>query len=111
MFLVIRKINERKGEVRISDLSEAAHLSYKQFKRVFTEYIGVNPKDFLRIVRFQHALFVLQSSPDMNFSQLAYECGYYDQPHLINEFKIFTGYTPKEYQAICTPYSDYFSSE
>ena len=47
----------------------------------------------------------------MSFSQLAYECGFYDQSHLINEFKVFSGYTPKEYLAACAPHSDYFSQE
>lgn len=104
-------INRRKGEIRISELASSVFLSTKQFQRVFTGHVGISPKDFLRIVRFQHALYVLQSSPEINFSQLACECGFYDQPHLINEFKVFSGYTPKEYLAVCAPYSDYFSEE
>ncbi len=42
----------------------------------------------LRIIRFQHVLSVLQASPGILFSRLAYECGYSDQSHLINEFKM-----------------------
>lgn len=111
MQAAVGRIDLLKGETRLLDLCDAACLSPKQFRRVFAEHIGINPKDFLRIVRFQHALFVLQSSPEMLFSQLAYECGYSDQSHLINEFKIFSGYTPKEYLSVCPPYSDYFSEE
>ena len=111
MFSAIHTINRSKGEIRISDLASSVFLSTKQFQRVFTGHVGISPKEFLRIVRFQHALYVLQSNPGMSFSQLAYECGFYDQSHLINEFKVFSGYTPKEYLAACAPHSDYFSQE
>lgn len=104
----ISAINREKGEIRISELASSVFLSTKQFQRLFTAHIGIGPKDFLRIVRFQHALYVLQSVPDMNFTQLACECGFYDQSHLINEFKAFSGYTPKEYLSVCPAYSDYF---
>lgn len=97
------------GQTDVNTLSVAACLSYKQFSRVFTEHVGAKPKEFLRIIRFQRALFLLQSQPEITLAQLAYDCGYYDQPHLIKEFKTFSGYTPLEYIAVCAPYSDYFS--
>lgn len=78
-------------------------------QRIFHEYIGLNPKEFMRVVRFHKALFILQNDPSMNFTRLTYECGYYDQSHLIREFKQFAGYTPREYMAACSPHSDYFS--
>ncbi len=104
---VIQSINS--GQMEIAMLANTACLGYKQFKRVFTEYIGANPKDYLRIVRFQRALYTLQINPQMSLTQLAYECDYCDQSHLIKEFKLFSGYTPGEYIADCNPYSDYFS--
>lgn len=105
---VIKAINFR-HQPSIASLSETACLSYKQFKRIFTEYIGTNPKEFTRIVRFQRALYILQNTPDINITELAFDCGYYDQPHLIKEFKAFSGYTPPKFMSVCTPYSDYFS--
>lgn len=105
----ISLIDRTGGEVRLPELAEAACLSGKQFQRIFSAHVGMKPKEFLRVVRFQHALSVLQRSPGMSFSQLAYECGYYDQSHLINEFRGFSGYTPGEYISVCLPYSDYFS--
>ncbi|MCE5226116.1 MAG: helix-turn-helix domain-containing protein [Porphyromonadaceae bacterium] len=104
---VIQSINN--GQMDIEKLANTSCLSYKQFKRIFAEYIGANPKDFLRIIRFQKALYTLQIRPQTNLTQLAFECGYYDQPHLIKEFKSFSGFTPGEYIAVCAPYSDYFS--
>ncbi len=107
MNAVIQSINA--GETNIENLAQTSCLSYKQFKRIFSEYIGANPKDFLRIIRFQKALYRLQIHPKTNLAQLALECGYYDQPHLIKEFKAFSGYTPGEYISVGTPYSDYFA--
>lgn len=96
-------------QISISSLSDSACLSPKQFKRVFTEYIGSTPKEFQRIVRFQRALFILQTKPYINLTQLAFEAGYYDQPHLIKDFREFSGYTPKAFLSICPPVSDYFT--
>lgn len=103
---VIQAINS--GEMDIRKLAETSCLGYKQFQRLFREYVGANPKEFLRIIRFQRALFTLQCRPQIPLTQLSYECGCYDQPHLIKEFKVFSGYTPGEYISLCTPYSDYF---
>jgi AraC-like DNA-binding protein len=97
------------GEQNIDRLAATACLGYKQFKRVFAEYVGANPKDYLRVVRFQKALHTLQVQPDIRHVHLAYDCGYYDQSHLIKEFRQFSGYTPTEYLAVCEPYSDLFS--
>ena len=90
-------------------LSEAACLSSKQFGRVFADHVGTTPKEYLRIVRMQRALFLLQQDATLPFVQVAYECGYSDQSHMIKEFKLFSGYTPAEYLSVCAPYSDYFS--
>ncbi|MDR1678380.1 MAG: helix-turn-helix domain-containing protein [Prevotellaceae bacterium] len=97
------------GQQNIDALAQTACLGYKQFKRIFAEYVGANPKDYLRVVRFQKALHILQLQPTISLTQLAYECGYYDQSHLIKEFKTLSGYTPTAYLSICAPYSDYFS--
>lgn len=96
-------------QVNVLQLAENACLSYKQFNRIFTEQVGANPKEFFRIVRFQRSLFILQKRPDILLTQLAYDAGYYDQSHLIKDFKLFSGYTPGEYLQICPAYSDYFS--
>jgi Transcriptional regulator containing an amidase domain and an AraC-type DNA-binding HTH domain len=109
MMAVVKTINkEPLADTRA--LADVACLSYKQFGRIFTEYIGAKPKEFSRIVRFQRALFTLQHNRHIDLTQLALECGYYDQPHLIKEFKTFSGYTPVEYMKVCFPYSDYFST-
>ncbi|GHV49813.1 AraC family transcriptional regulator [Bacteroidia bacterium] len=97
------------GQANVDNLAQTSCLGYKQFKRIFAEYAGINPKDFVRIVRFQRALFIWQHQPGISFTHLAYESGFCDQSHLIKEFITFSGYTPSEYKAVCAPYSDYFS--
>lgn len=101
----------RQPQTSISRLAEVACCSTKQFGRVFMEYVGTTPKDFMRIVRMQRALYKIQCNPALPLVQVAYECGFTDQSHMIKEFKLFSGYTPTEYLAVCAPYSDYFSYE
>jgi AraC-like DNA-binding protein len=103
----IRLINS--GEAEVARLADSACLSTKQFSRIFSEYIGSNPKEFSRTIRFQRALHILENSPQTPLTALAYECGYFDQSHLIKDFKTLSGYTPSEYLVACQPYSDYFS--
>jgi len=97
------------GETDISRLADAACLSTKQYSRIFLEHTGVNPKEFSRTIRFQRALHLLEKHPHISFTALAFECGYYDQSHMIKEFKSYSGYTPGEYLAVCAPHSDYFN--
>ena len=91
------------------ELASIACLSEKQFCRVFSDNIGLSPKEFLRIIRIQRALSILQNSSKLSFAQLAYDCGYTDQSHLIKEFKQYIGNTPKEFLSLYNPISDYFS--
>ena len=103
----VQNINE--GEVNISVLSQTACLGYKQFKRIFAEYVGLNPKDFIQITRFRKAFNILQTNPQISISKVAYDCGYYDKSHLIKEFKMFTSYTPKQLLNICDTYNENLS--
>lgn len=104
---VIKSIHD--GENELSKLSQTTCLSYKQFKRIFADYAGLNPKEFLQIARFSKTLRMLQTHPQRSLSELAVECGYYDKSHLIREIKLFSGYTPIELLSKCEPYSDYMS--
>lgn len=97
------------GEYNISTLADSACLGYKQFKRLFSEYIGLNPKEFIQINRFSKVLHSLQTSSTTNLNEIAYKCGYYDKSHLIRDVKAFSGYTPNEFLLNADPYSDYRS--
>jgi AraC-like DNA-binding protein len=94
--------------VTIDSLAQMACLSRKQFERVFQDSVGTSPKRFLRTIRFQHAVDEKSRNQELNFTELTYKCGYYDQSHMTTDFRKLTGMTPKEYFSNCDPYSDYF---
>jgi AraC-like DNA-binding protein len=106
----ISRINHAGGAIDIATLADHACLSRKQFERTFLGCIGISPKAFLRIVRFQHAIFRRQQMQDRSLTELAYDCNYYDQSHMINDFKTFSGKTPKHFFSGGQPFSDYFSN-
>lgn len=106
----VQSIRER-SDIDVSSLADKACLGYRQFKRVFTEYVGMNPKEYIRVVRFQRVLHTLQHEPDMDITQLAYACGFFDHPHLVKDFKALSGYSPTTYLAARKPYSTFFSKD
>lgn len=98
-----------KPAIPINSLADSSCLSKKQFQRVFQELVGMNPKEYARIVKFQKALWLMQCG-DRNFAGIACECGYSDQSHFIRDFKTMTGHTPKNLLKHCNPYSDLFTN-
>jgi AraC-like DNA-binding protein len=94
----IEMIFEREGSVRIAELAKVAGASERALLGLFTERVGLSPKRFSRVVRFQHVLRRIEGQPD--WAQLAVELGYADQPHLIREFKELFGCTPGEALAL-----------
>jgi len=81
----------------INSIADKTGYSSKHFIKIFTDHVGVNPKSFLRIVRFQKAIHEIEMSGQINWTAMAHECGYYDQAHFISNFKEFSGFTPLEY--------------
>lgn len=71
--------------------------SQKHFINLFKEQVGVLPKQYLKIMRFQKAIVEIENRDIIHWSDFAPEHGYYDQSHFINEFKSFSGFTPGEY--------------
>jgi AraC-like DNA-binding protein len=95
VFASISHIIETRGLVNIRDLGREYFLSDRQFERKFKEFAGFSPKTYSRIIRFQAALKEYGSNKSL--TDIAYDCGYYDQSHFINDFREFTGYSPKVY--------------
>jgi AraC-like DNA-binding protein len=102
-------INRAKGMIAIETLYSASFLSRKQYERTFSVYVGTSPKQFLRTVRFQNTLYEKQKNKKISLTELAYNCGYYDQSHMIYDYKLLSGKTPSQYFAECEADSDYFS--
>ena len=99
-------------QISVNELSSIACLSKKQFERLFLSFVGINPKEYTRIVRFQKALAQMQhqAGKEINQAQIAYTSGYADQSHFIREFKKLCGYTPVSLLKISNPYSDLFTN-
>ncbi len=99
-------------QIPVTELSSIACLSKKQFERLFHSFVGINPKEYSRIVRFQKALAQMQhqAGKELNQAQIAYTSGYADQSHFIREFKNFCGYTPLSLLKVSNPYSDLFTT-
>ena len=97
-----------KGITDVSELARLFALSRRQFERRFKELAGLSPRLYSQVIRFQAATqFRMAGMRDL--TTIAHECGYYDQSHFINEFRRFSGYTPKEYfwnEAEGTQYMD-----
>lgn len=105
----IEQIRATKGNVDIDTLVSNACLSRKQFERIFSEYIGISPKQYLKTIRLQATIHFKSSHKNVSLTELTYENGYYDQSHFINDFKTMTGLTPKQFFDDCEMVeSDFF---
>jgi AraC-like DNA-binding protein len=81
----------------LDKLASQACLSPRQFERKFLERIGVSPKIYQRIVRFNQAMKLKNQYPDKKWIDITYACGYFDQMHLLRDFKQFTGTIPSDF--------------
>lgn len=105
----INLINQFNGLITTDQLASEACLSRKQHDRIFKQMVGLSPKQFLKVIRFQYTLYAHQQYPSESLTELAYRCGFYDQSHMINDFHEMSGITPKQYFNDCiNPASDYF---
>ncbi|SRX73746.1 helix-turn-helix domain-containing protein [Aequorivita antarctica] len=101
----LRLLMTHNGNMPIEKTASVSCLSIKQFERKCKERIGMNPKLFARILKFSKAYRLHESCPELNWTQIAYEAGYYDQMHMIRDFKTFAGVNPSviEQQLLSTP--------
>ncbi len=95
--------------IQIGRLAEIACLGKKQFERLFRGCVGMNPKEYGRIVRFQHAVRMMQLG-SRDYADITYANGYADQSHFIREFRQFSGLTPKQLTEYQPPYSDLYTN-
>ena len=89
-------IYKSKGQLNLKKLADQSCLSQRQFERKFKELNGFTPKLFSRIVRF-NALLNTNLQQYRSLTEMAYDFGYYDQAHFIQDFKEFSGYNPAAY--------------
>lgn len=93
----LNKIYDSKGNIHMNQLAKDIGYSTRYIRKQFEEYIGISPKLFSKIVRYQSSLNMLIKMKNFTVWDVINENGYYDQAHLINEFKNFGHLTPNEF--------------
>jgi AraC-like DNA-binding protein len=83
----------------ISDLTDQVGLSPTHFIHVFREEVGLAPKLFCRVRRFQKVLHLIGRERDIDWAGVALSCGYFDQSHFNHDFRAFSGINPSTYVA------------
>lgn len=85
--------------VAIAAVTESVGLSSRRFIELFARRVGLTPKRYWRVRRFQEVVRVA-SSATLPWTDVALACGYYDQAHFIRDFRAFSGLTPNRFQAL-----------
>ncbi|MEH6421359.1 helix-turn-helix domain-containing protein [Pseudomonas sp. CGJS7] len=86
-------------DARIAALAQASGRSHRRFIAGFRDLAGLTPKRYARVLRFKGLLAALAATPRPDWAQLALDAGYFDQSHLIREFREFAGVSPRAYVA------------
>ena len=94
---VIDSIRQSNGQLSINEIAKKNFITVRWLERHFKMHIGITPKEYSNIVRFQHALSKIKNANQgESLSDIALECGYYDHAHLTNEIKRNTGLAPSQ---------------
>ena len=95
------------GMARVRDVTDAIALSPKRFIERFKTEVGLTPKRYCRLLRFQAAVARAHRMDGEAWADLAAACGYFDQAHFIHDFREFSGMTPGAYEAGRTPFQNH----
>ncbi len=103
----VKEITERPDQISVAKMNSKIGFSQKHFVQLFRKHVGVTPKSYVRLMRFQRAIQTIDSAATIDWVEVAYDCGFYDQSHFINDFKHFAGFTPEVYAKIQRNYQNY----
>jgi AraC-like DNA-binding protein len=103
----LRLIQRGANPVHIGRMADEIGISHKHLLREFDRCVGLNPKTFARVCAFQRVIQSVGQKPEVEWAATAAQCGYYDQAHLIREFRAFSGLTPMSYLARRGPFLNY----
>ena len=84
----------------ISKVAVAIGISQRRFLERFRREVGMSPKLYARVQRFQAVVETVHTLRDVNWTEIAATCGYFDQAHFIHDFRAFSGFTPTQYFAL-----------
>jgi transcriptional regulator GlxA family with amidase domain len=83
--------------LKVRDLARRVGLSQRRFIQLFTAEVGLTPKLYGRVRRFQRARELVRKATEPDWAAVALECGFFDQSHLIRDFGEFSGLSPVAY--------------
>ncbi|MES2773705.1 MAG: AraC family transcriptional regulator [Bacteroidota bacterium] len=86
--------------LNIDWLAKESCLSFRQYERKFIERMGISPRHFNKIVRFENAFRLKNKQPHLDWLTIAIHCGYYDYQHLVKDYKEFTNQTPTDFHLL-----------
>ena len=92
-----------KGIYSIKKLAADCNMTQQTLKVNFIDQVGVAPKEFCRLLRFNHAIKMKLYHSGLTWTNIAHACGFFDQMHLIKDFKKFTSLSPKKFIEIINP--------
>lgn len=93
----IKEICQHPTNDSIAMIAHKTGYSQRQFIHLFKKFVGLKPKYFQRIQRFNKVLEELETCKEINWTAISHDCGFYDQAHFIREFKKFSGFNPSDY--------------
>jgi AraC-like DNA-binding protein len=96
-FEIASCIRSHNGNIKISQLMNEFHITERTLERDFKTAFGLSPKEYCKILRFNGLLNYISLAESVNWLDMVNQFGYYDQPHLIHEFKNVLGITPDLY--------------
>ena len=95
----VRNFLVRPAAVKIAEVSSQTGFSTRRFIELFKQHVGMTPKLFCRVRRFQTVLRLITSGKPVNWTGVALDGGYFDQAHFIDDFRAFSGINPAKYLA------------
>lgn len=98
--IISKQMTEENECYSLDGFIKKSFLCQRQFDRKFLERVGISPKQYLQVIRFDKAFRMKNRFPQKDWLTIALHCGYYDYQHLVKDYKEFTGYTPNQFLAI-----------
>jgi AraC-like DNA-binding protein len=102
--LALERFERCPHRANVRDTARDADISQKKFIRLFSEQVGMTPKLYLRVARFERVIDRIHFDPEVDWGDVVERHGYYDQSHFIRDFKDFTGITPTDWLKTRGPY-------
>jgi AraC-like DNA-binding protein len=109
--LALQTFDHSPGIATVREMAKQTGRSERRFSQIFRQEVGLSPKTWCRVQRFQRAVRLLHAGSDVRWAELALDCGFYDQSHFANEFRAFSGIDATTYSARRTQWANHVAAE